>query len=662
MNDLAIQFLKLVKDNSLPHIHGLLSTFVQKADENGWNSVHWAVKNDNLDMLLLLECLTDHTLSTPKTLNSPDPRESSSEVKLALPSPIAANSSNNASSDSKSAPSTPLPSEPQSPSEKEKAGESEPAADKADAPPAAVMNEAAPADTVLPETGEPAVTKPTEAPPAAPELPVGRPLDVLSATTAEYDGVRAGSTPLHIAAMRGNPKIIKALIDRGANVCAVDSEGCNALWLLTHSPDLSEDSMEEGLGLLLEAGCKPEPTLVLYLARTMHAKTLQRLLRVLVSDNILAPSPVLFRGRDGAVALHYASKGGNLEMVTALLDYGSPVNARDNQQNTPLHLAANVSVALLLVSRGARVDLKNAEGVKACAAFEGGNDAKVIKQALQTFASAPTATCVPGKPVVLSDEATWVKDDKSEFCMCCFTKFGLVNRKHHCRLCGILSCGNCTTKKLALADGQAIRVCDGCYNLKVREVAEFNAKPARKKEVRVHVTSLPSPSPTGGGGDFGGLGSADIAAAEKQAAEERAIIERAMEKAASDRAAEKAAEERAAAEKLAAAERAAEKAAEKAAAEKAAAEQDPDDKRAQLFEGRRSGKEGKEEGKKSALKGATATTAEISGVMAQNKTKLIERGQKLEETADKAEGLERSAENFLDMAKKLRKQQESSWF
>jgi RasGEF domain/FYVE zinc finger/RasGEF N-terminal motif len=44
----------------------------------------------------------------------------------------------------------------------------------------------------------------------------------------------------------------------------------------------------------------------------------------------------------------------------------------------------------------------------------------------------------------------WVPDHVASSCLKCWKLFTLTNRRHHCRNCGILVCGECSSKKLAL--------------------------------------------------------------------------------------------------------------------------------------------------------------------------------------------------------------------
>jgi len=58
----------------------------------------------------------------------------------------------------------------------------------------------------------------------------------------------------------------------------------------------------------------------------------------------------------------------------------------------------------------------------------------------------------------------WVEDTHIHECKACSVPFGLLRRKHHCRVCGNVFCDECTSKRTSLrgARGQQ-RVCDPCW-------------------------------------------------------------------------------------------------------------------------------------------------------------------------------------------------------
>ncbi|CAG2193618.1 FGD4 [Mytilus edulis] len=61
----------------------------------------------------------------------------------------------------------------------------------------------------------------------------------------------------------------------------------------------------------------------------------------------------------------------------------------------------------------------------------------------------------------------WIKDDEVTMCMKCTAKFTALRRRHHCRACGDVVCGRCSSKKVPLRydNNHLNRVCDDCYHL-----------------------------------------------------------------------------------------------------------------------------------------------------------------------------------------------------
>lgn len=65
------------------------------------------------------------------------------------------------------------------------------------------------------------------------------------------------------------------------------------------------------------------------------------------------------------------------------------------------------------------------------------------------------------------EAAVWVPDQSANVCMLCQkTKFTALIRKHHCRRCGSVVCGNCSTKRFLMPhiSQKPVRVCDQCYD------------------------------------------------------------------------------------------------------------------------------------------------------------------------------------------------------
>ncbi|XP_047395445.1 zinc finger FYVE domain-containing protein 26 isoform X2 [Sciurus carolinensis] len=72
----------------------------------------------------------------------------------------------------------------------------------------------------------------------------------------------------------------------------------------------------------------------------------------------------------------------------------------------------------------------------------------------------------------------WIPDESESVCMvCCREHFTMFNRRHHCRRCGRLVCGSCSTKKMVVEGCREnpTRVCDQCYSYYNQDAPEENS-------------------------------------------------------------------------------------------------------------------------------------------------------------------------------------------
>ena len=79
-----------------------------------------------------------------------------------------------------------------------------------------------------------------------------------------------------------------------------------------------------------------------------------------------------------------------------------------------------------------------------------------------------------GKKASESHAAVWVPDSEANTCMHCKkVQFTLVNRRHHCRKCGVVCCNPCSSKRFLLPaqSSKPLRVCMSCYDELARQGA-----------------------------------------------------------------------------------------------------------------------------------------------------------------------------------------------
>lgn len=70
------------------------------------------------------------------------------------------------------------------------------------------------------------------------------------------------------------------------------------------------------------------------------------------------------------------------------------------------------------------------------------------------------------------EEPVWLEDAQHPNCMKCNRKFDFTHRRHHCRRCGKIFCGNCCSHKVSLPRLSFVdpeRVCEECSHIAKRE-------------------------------------------------------------------------------------------------------------------------------------------------------------------------------------------------
>eukprot|EP00008_Paramoeba_atlantica_P004070 CAMPEP_0201475130 /NCGR_PEP_ID=MMETSP0151_2-20130828/590_1 /ASSEMBLY_ACC=CAM_ASM_000257 /TAXON_ID=200890 /ORGANISM="Paramoeba atlantica, Strain 621/1 / CCAP 1560/9" /LENGTH=199 /DNA_ID=CAMNT_0047855145 /DNA_START=120 /DNA_END=719 /DNA_ORIENTATION=- len=60
----------------------------------------------------------------------------------------------------------------------------------------------------------------------------------------------------------------------------------------------------------------------------------------------------------------------------------------------------------------------------------------------------------------------WIPDPETQVCMSCKDEFGLLNRRHHCRICGKIFCDKCCnivkSYPETLKHDDKVRICNAC--------------------------------------------------------------------------------------------------------------------------------------------------------------------------------------------------------
>ncbi|GMF41649.1 unnamed protein product [Phytophthora lilii] len=275
--------------------------------------------------------------------------------------------------------------------------------------------------------------------------------------------------------------------DSGSNSGGRPTEMGNALMRMDDSYRRAYNSNQR------PSGSTPDGLTPLLQAARAGDIVLVNALVIQAGTDILRRDPMF-----GQTALHFAIRGGHLNVVQALLMpqlRGSIVNVADNRRNTALHLAAAKSrrMTKLLLECGADVNFLNMRnqtplGVHILTVTRDDPTMTEILLQHRANANAPvdkstilhvaldkglfqiaTRLVRHGARLDLKDESgktvfdkvdkaqlkmlmvkvahppEWVPDSERQECMECNKKFGSLGaRRHHCRMCGRVLCSACS--------------------------------------------------------------------------------------------------------------------------------------------------------------------------------------------------------------------------
>ncbi|ETW08612.1 hypothetical protein H310_01154 [Aphanomyces invadans] len=290
-----------------------------------------------------------------------------------------------------------------------------------------------------------------------------------------------GQVPLHLAAMRGDIGVVSLLVHHGADMAAVDEEGQTAfhvaaangyasvvLVLLKMIEDqamkvTSCSSTTEPIqsdGATIEAEPKfninaedYKNNTALHLAAMAPPTRVEKILQVLL-ENGADPNRTNWFGYT-PLHLFCAHQEGPPSVVAMFIEHGTNIQVQSLDGSTPLHLSvgkASEAVSVALVRAGAPVHVQDVAGRSVV------NLAETTSQGIMVV------------PLLLNVNTPppWVADDSVLECLNCGESFGMATRKHHCRHCGRIVCGKCSTNRIPLPkfDQQpASRVCDICFDV-----------------------------------------------------------------------------------------------------------------------------------------------------------------------------------------------------
>jgi ankyrin repeat protein len=254
-------------------------------------------------------------------------------------------------------------------------------------------------------------------------------------------------TPLHLAVESGSEMIVRNLLLAGASVSDVTVQKQTALHIA------AEKDHSNLCSILLENGVDFNAVDV-NLNNALHVACQKGNLptcKVLLTESQINAEAVNLRGQN---PLHLTAQFGKENaaifelFISSMPEY--PINKPDADGNSPLLLAymnGNANLCRALVKTKACLGQCNRHGINI---FNSQVASRNLLYRLLDF---------------LPQESPWADSD---LCLECGVKFGLTNRKHHCRHCGRVLCSKCSGKDIPILKfnlNKPVRVCEVCFDV-----------------------------------------------------------------------------------------------------------------------------------------------------------------------------------------------------
>ena len=207
----------------------------------------------------------------------------------------------------------------------------------------------------------------------------------------------AGATPLMVAADNGKLQAVKCLLKQGADPSLQDNSG----WNLLHFA--SEGGNPEVIELMLNHVSSID---------SINKTGITPLMIAAFTDKLQAVKSLLKQGADPSLqenrgwnVLHFASEGGNPEVIELMLSHVPTIDSRTKEGSTPLMIAAvndKLQAVKYLLKQGADRSLQHNDGWNVLHfASEGGNP-EVIELMLSHVPSIDSRTKEGSTPLMIA--------------------------------------------------------------------------------------------------------------------------------------------------------------------------------------------------------------------------------------------------------------------
>jgi len=181
---------------------------------------------------------------------------------------------------------------------------------------------------------------------------------------------------LHLACEKLELNMFNLLLERGADINAINSKGSSVLnfilqdtHYIKHTRSASQDIRIGMTDMAVLAGLdKTHITKAFYLMLGEEAYNLNgcRFCRDMALRLLNHGADVMYATDNGNSAIHLSAKSGNIEVFKIALKSGADINAKNNNGDSPLMLAAREcrdQIVMTLIRLGADTEATNLQGV-----------------------------------------------------------------------------------------------------------------------------------------------------------------------------------------------------------------------------------------------------------------------------------------------------------
>ena len=188
-----------------------------------------------------------------------------------------------------------------------------------------------------------------------------------------------GNTPLMVAAACANVQAVNYLLEKDADLLLTGKSGWSLLHFASQGGNVAiiETILSKGLDIDIKDDCGTGLT---PLAVSILFKNLEALNYLLNKG----ANPFVENNLNGNL-LHLATKGGDVDIIKAILSHGFDINSRDDECNTPLMVAAacaNVQAVNYLLEKDADLLLTGKGGLSSLHFASQGDNVAIIETIL----------------------------------------------------------------------------------------------------------------------------------------------------------------------------------------------------------------------------------------------------------------------------------------